>query len=105
MFYHDEGYYIIKFQSIKDMHAIYYVGHYIIGNIPIILKKWTPNLDFSVEFQVKYVYGCCFQIYQWIIGMWIPKYNCQFGSFMLLNVPMSYARMLIEVNVTKAIPT
>lgn len=50
LFLHDEGYYVIKFQILADKTEIFYAGPYTINNIPIILKPWTANLDFSVEF-------------------------------------------------------
>nr|XP_009597092.1 uncharacterized protein LOC104093083 [Nicotiana tomentosiformis]XP_009597093.1 uncharacterized protein LOC104093083 [Nicotiana tomentosiformis] len=38
LFMHDEVYYIIKFQTIADMHEILYFRPYTINNRPIILK-------------------------------------------------------------------
>ncbi|KAH0701657.1 hypothetical protein KY285_015935 [Solanum tuberosum] len=105
VFYHDEGYYIIKFQSIEDMQAIYYTRHYSINNRPIILKQWTPNFDFSVEFPS--------EIPLWVLFPNLPMNYWGCGSFSriarLVGNPIyddectseqtriSYARMLIEV--------
>ncbi|XP_070049826.1 uncharacterized protein [Nicotiana tomentosiformis] len=50
IYYHEEGYYIVKFQSIADMNEILYAGPYTIYKRPIILKQWTPDFDFNVEF-------------------------------------------------------
>lgn len=50
LFYHDEGYYIVKFQSEVDMQKILYAGPHNINNKPMILKQWSPNLDFKYEF-------------------------------------------------------
>lgn len=47
LFYHDEGYCMVKFQSESDTREILFVGPYNISNKPIILKQWTPNLDFK----------------------------------------------------------
>lgn len=38
VYYHEEGYCVLKFQSITNMHAIFYDGPYTINNRPIILK-------------------------------------------------------------------
>ncbi|XP_070036263.1 uncharacterized protein [Nicotiana tomentosiformis] len=50
LFYHDEGYYIIKFQTAADAREILYAGPCSIANKPIILKSWTPNFNFTKEF-------------------------------------------------------
>ncbi|KAH0763531.1 hypothetical protein KY290_019604 [Solanum tuberosum] len=113
VFYHDEGYYIIKFQSIEDMQAIYYTRHYSINNRTIILKQWTPNFDFSVEFPS--------EIPLWVLFPNLPMNYWGCGSLSriarLVGNPIyddectskqtriSYARMFIKVNVTKALPT
>lgn len=39
LFLHEEGYYVIKFQSIADRDEIYYASPYSINNKPIILKS------------------------------------------------------------------
>lgn len=112
IFMHDEGYYVIKFQSLTDMHEIYYAGPYTINNRPFILKPWTPNFDFSVEFPS-------------VIPLWVKFYNLPkscWGVDSLSRIAsvighpvyadectakqtrISYARMLIEVNVTKPLP-
>ena len=112
VFLHEEGYYIIKFKSLNDMNEVLYSGPYTISNRPIILKQWSPDFDFGNEFLTE-------------IPLWInfPKLplNC-WGAGSLsriasaIGVPIfadecttkqtriSYARMLIEVNVTKSIP-
>ncbi|WMV24159.1 hypothetical protein MTR67_017544 [Solanum verrucosum] len=53
VFYHKEGYYVIRFASIDDMNQILYSGPYTINNRPIILKSWTVNFDFNKEFPTK----------------------------------------------------
>ena len=112
LYLHEEGYFIVKFQNLDDMNEILYSGPYTINNRPIILKQWSPDFDFGKEFLAE-------------IPLWVnfPKLplNCWgFGSLSriasAIGVPLfadecttkqtriSYARMLIEVDVTKAIP-
>ena len=112
VFLHDEGYYIIKFKSLNDMNEVLYSGPYTISNRPIILKQWSTEFEFGKEFLTE-------------IPLWanFPKLplNCWgAGSLSLIasaiGVPLfadecttkqtriSYARMLIEVNVTKPVP-
>ncbi|XP_015072458.1 uncharacterized protein LOC107016532 [Solanum pennellii] len=112
VFLHDEGYYIIKFKSLTDMNEVLYSGPYTISNRPIILKQWSAEFEFGKEFLTE-------------IPLWVnfPKLplNC-WGAGSLsriasaIGVPLfadecttkqtriSYARMLIEVNVTKPVP-
>ncbi|XP_015060282.1 uncharacterized protein LOC107006173 [Solanum pennellii] len=111
VFLHEDGYYLIKFQKIRDMNEILFSGTYTINNRPIILKQWCPEFDFGSEFLTE-------------IPLWVnfPKLplNCWgVGSLSriasAIEVPLfaddcttkqtriSYARMLVEVNVTKAI--
>ena len=112
IFLHEEGYYIIKFKNLSDMNEILYSGPYTINNRPIILKQWCSDFDFGKGFLAE-------------IPLWVnfPKLplNCWgVGSLSriasAIGVPLfadecttkqtriSYARMLIEVNVTKPIP-
>ncbi|KAH0706100.1 hypothetical protein KY289_011176 [Solanum tuberosum] len=112
-FYHDEGYYVVKFPSESYMKEIVFTGPYSIKNKPIILKQWTPKLDFKVEFLA--------DIPLWVTFPKLPQ-NC-WGCDSLsriasaIGIPLflddcttkqtriSYARMLIEVDVTKLMPT
>ncbi|XP_075103846.1 uncharacterized protein LOC142178405 [Nicotiana tabacum] len=109
LYMQEGGYYIIKFKTRDDMQEILYSGPYTISNRHIILKQWTTYFDFEKEFTIE-------------IPLWIklPKLplNC-WGNNSLsriassIRTPMyadectakqirvSYARMLIEVDVTK----
>lgn len=113
LFYHDERYYLVKFQIESDMKEILYYGPYTIHNRPIILKQWTPKLYFNSEFLTK-------------IPLWVtfPKLSLNYegcdslsriasaiGILLFANgcttkqTRISYARILVEVDVTKSIPT
>ncbi|XP_019240935.1 PREDICTED: uncharacterized protein LOC109221026 [Nicotiana attenuata] len=112
LFLHDEGYYVIKFQSLVDMHKVFYPGPHTTRNRPIILKPWTPEFDLSKELLT--------DIPLWVIFPKLPM-SC-WGSKALSKIAgaigkplfadecttkqtrISYARMLIEVNVTKTLP-
>ena len=112
VFLHEDGYYVIKFQKISDMNEILFSGPYTINYRPMILKQWCPKFDFGSEFLTE-------------IPLWVnfPKFplNCWgVGSLSriasAIGVPLfadecttkqiriSYARMLVEFNVTKTIP-
>ncbi|XP_075099268.1 uncharacterized protein LOC142176099 [Nicotiana tabacum] len=112
LFIHEEGYFIIKFKSIDDMPEILCTGPYIINNRPIILKPWTTDFDFDKEFPT--------EISIWIKLPILPM-NC-WGINSLSRIAsaigiqmyadectakqmrVSYARILVEVHVTKPLP-
>ncbi|KAG5590670.1 hypothetical protein H5410_041184 [Solanum commersonii] len=89
-----------------------YTDPYSINNKPIILKQWSPDFDFGSEFLS--------EIPLWVTFPKLPLNCWGMGSLSriasAIGVPLfadecttkqtriSYARMLIEVNVTKEIP-
>ncbi|XP_060190885.1 uncharacterized protein LOC132620214 [Lycium barbarum] len=94
------------------MNEILYAGPYTINNKPMILKPWTVQFDLNAELMTE-------------IPLWVkfPKLplNCWgYGSLSRIasaigtplfadecttkQTRLSYARMLIEVNVTKPLP-
>lgn len=112
VYLHDEGYYIVKFQSLDDLKEILYNGPYTINNRPIILKQWSSEFDFGSEFLI--------EIPLWVTFPKLPLNCWGIGSLSriasAIGVPLFadecttkqtrilYISMLIEVNVTKAIP-
>nr|XP_016469827.1 PREDICTED: uncharacterized protein LOC107792151 [Nicotiana tabacum] len=113
LFYHDEGYYIIRFQTIADAREILCAGPYSIANKPIILKPWTPDFDFTEEFPTF--------IPLWVKFPKLPMSCWGVGSLSriasVIGTPVfadecttkqtrvSFARILIEVNVIIELPT
>ncbi|XP_075106819.1 uncharacterized protein LOC142179834 [Nicotiana tabacum] len=112
VYYHEEGYYIIKFQLIADLNEVQYAGPYSINNKPMILKQWCPEFDFNVEFLTELPLWVKFRSLP--ISCWSPDSLSRITS--AIGVPkyadkctskqtrISFARMLIEVNVTKPLP-
>lgn len=49
LYYHDDGHFIVKFQSMADMKEIMCSGPYTVNNRPMIMKQWTPQFDFGSE--------------------------------------------------------
>ncbi|XP_070012294.1 uncharacterized protein [Nicotiana sylvestris] len=109
LYYHDEGYYIVRFHSMVDIKEIICDAPYTMNNRPLIMKQWSPQFDFGSEFLIK-------------IPLWVrfPKLsmNCWSGNSLskiasTIGIPIfadectakqsriSFARILIEVNVTK----
>ncbi|KAH0724739.1 hypothetical protein KY284_000604 [Solanum tuberosum] len=50
IFLHEDGYYIVKFQSMEDMQRVFHARPYTINYKSMILKPWTPELNFTAEF-------------------------------------------------------
>ncbi|XP_070008619.1 uncharacterized protein [Nicotiana sylvestris] len=90
IYLHEEGYYMIKFQSIEDLIEIYHDGSYSIGSRPIILKVRFPKLPMNC----------------WGINSFSKISNAIANPIFAdecttKQTRISYARMLIEVHVTK----
>lgn len=47
MFYHENGYFLLKFHSFKDRDMVLMKGPYIIYNMSMILKEWSHDFDFN----------------------------------------------------------
>lgn len=47
MYYHDEGYFFLKFQYFKEKEMVLMKGSYIIQNFPMILKERSPTFNFK----------------------------------------------------------
>ncbi|XP_070046819.1 uncharacterized protein [Nicotiana tomentosiformis] len=94
------------------MHKVFYTGSRTIRNRPINLKPWTPEFDLTKEFLS--------DIPLWVIFPKLPmscwgsealsKIASAIGKPLFANecttkkTRISYARMLIEVNVTRTLP-
>ncbi|KAK4713528.1 hypothetical protein R3W88_019435 [Solanum pinnatisectum] len=109
IYLHEEGYYIIKFKTIEDMHEILYAGPYTINNRPMILKSWTMHFDLSSEFMAeiplwvrfpKLPLNCwgCGSLSRIVSAIGAPLFADECTT---KQIRISYARILIEVNVTR----
>ncbi|CAK8543902.1 unnamed protein product [Lathyrus sativus] len=47
LYYHDEGYFILRFKTLDDMEAVLMKRPYTIRNVPMIIFDWRP--DFNVK--------------------------------------------------------
>lgn len=109
LFLHEEGYYFVKFQSLGDFQDILYGRPYTMNSRLVILKHWTSEFDFNVEFLTE-------------IPLWLKLPNlpinclgmislCKMDNALVIYIfvdqwttkktRVSYARILITVNVTK----
>ncbi|XP_056698674.1 uncharacterized protein [Spinacia oleracea] len=112
VFLHDEGYFVIKFSSKKERDDVLKAGPYTFYGRPMITKPWSSGFSFQDEILR-------------VIPVWVRLPNlplCCWGSDSLsrigslIGVPLfaddctskqlriSFARLLIEVDVTKELP-
>ncbi|OIT00302.1 persulfide dioxygenase ethe1 -like, mitochondrial [Nicotiana attenuata] len=49
VFYHNDGYFVVRFNCMEDRDEVLYSGPYTISNKPIIIKPWTTGFDFQAE--------------------------------------------------------
>ncbi|XP_060190914.1 uncharacterized protein LOC132620253 [Lycium barbarum] len=113
IFYHNEGYYVVKFQDKDDMNKILFAGPYSINNRPLILKPWIPFFELDTEFLSKIPLWVTFP--KLPVSCWTSNALGRIGS--AIGTPLyadgcttkqtriSYARMLIQANVTKPLPS
>ncbi|CAO2821242.1 unnamed protein product [Amaranthus hypochondriacus] len=106
---HEEGYFILRFSTEDECEAIIKGGPYFLNRAPMIVKKWTMNFDFKEEIMR-------------VIPVWVRLPNLPlhcWGEDTLsrivsaIGVPtladectakqlkVSYARVLVEVDVTQ----
>ncbi|XP_056688217.1 uncharacterized protein [Spinacia oleracea] len=112
VFYHDEGYFILKFPNVEDKNTIVSGGPYTFYGKPIIIKPWVANFNFYEEVLK-------------VIPLWVKfpnlPLNCWGSDSLsrissLLGVPLfadgcttrqervSFSRVLIEMDVTNPLP-
>ncbi|XP_056688055.1 uncharacterized protein [Spinacia oleracea] len=112
VFLHDDGYFIVKFGSKKDRDAVLVAGPHTFFGRPMITKPWTASFNFKEE--VLRVIPVWVRLPNLPLCCWGPDSLSKIGS--LIGVPLfadectskqlriSFARMLIEVDVTKDMP-
>lgn len=49
VYYHNEGYFVILFNTMEDKNEVLYSEPHTIGNKPIILKSWSADFNFYDE--------------------------------------------------------
>src|SRR4051812_28092191 len=111
MYFNDEGYFILRFHSLDDKDLVLTKGPYTIHNMPMLLTDWKPNFDLKKDMLRT--------IPIWVtlphlpIHLWGQKSLSKIGS--ALGTPVvtdectanklrvSYARILVEMDITKAL--
>ncbi|XP_019256569.1 PREDICTED: uncharacterized protein LOC109235000 [Nicotiana attenuata] len=96
VYFHNDGYFMVRFNSIEDRDEVLYSGPHMPNNKPIIVKVWSA--DFDINKEVLQTIPVWFKISS---GLGIPLY----ADACTTQVDrISYARVLVEMNVAKELP-
>ena len=113
VFLHDAGYFVVHFATMDDRNEVLFGGPHSFNSKPIIVKHWTPDFYFHKE--VLRVIPIWVRFPNLPLNCWTPDSLSRVGS--LLGVPLfadecttkqlrvSFARILIELDVTKTLPS
>nr|XP_016472761.1 PREDICTED: uncharacterized protein LOC107794748 [Nicotiana tabacum] len=112
IFYHNEGYFVIRFTNLEERDQVLYSGPHTINNKPMIMKVWSD--DFNVHDEVLKTIPLWVRFPNLPINCWGMKALSKIGSTLgnpiyadectTGSVRISYARMLIEMDITKPLP-
>lgn len=106
---HEDGYFLLKFQNEIEARNIVCSGPYFMGRALMIVKSWTTKFDFYEE--VLSVIPVWFRLPKLPLHYWGEESLSQIVS--AIGVPLygddctskqlkvSYARVLVEVDITK----
>ncbi|XP_058723328.1 uncharacterized protein LOC131595094 [Vicia villosa] len=113
LYYNEEGYFLVRFKTRLDRDAVLMRGPYTVFKKPILLHEWTPK--FTLQDDVLRVLPIWVIFPQLPLYCWgehsIGKIANAIGKPLLTDectskkLRVSYARVLIEVDVTKQLRT
>lgn len=49
VYYHNAGYFVIKFDSVAERDVVIQSGPYMLNNRPTMLREWKADFDFNEE--------------------------------------------------------
>ncbi|PHU28665.1 hypothetical protein BC332_00758 [Capsicum chinense] len=108
LYYHNEGYFVVLFNSLEDREAVLLPGPYMLNNKPIILKVWSEKFDFSAEVSTTLPIWVKFS--NLLLNCWsqgaLSRISSAIGNHLFDDdcttrvERISYAGVLIEMNVT-----
>lgn len=111
IYYHNEGYFLVRFELSSDKDRMVYEGPYMLSSRPIIVKSWVA--DFSLEKEVLREVPLWVRLPKLPLNFWSGDSLSRIGSVIgkpvcadectTLPKRISYARLLIEVDITKPI--
>ena len=109
LYYHDDGYFLLRFKSHDDMEVVVMKGPYTIRSMPVVLKEWRP--DFSLKQDMLRTIQIWIKLPKLPLYLWgersLNKIGSAIGTPMVTDectthkLRVSYARMLVEVDITR----
>ncbi|CAK8530536.1 unnamed protein product [Lathyrus sativus] len=109
LYYHDDGYFLLRFNSQKDKETVMMKGSYTIRNIPMILKEWQTS--FNLKRDLLRTLPIWVKLPQLPLHLWGGKSLSKIGSAIRKplvtdectanKLHVSYARLLIKVDITQ----
>lgn len=112
VFMHDEGYFIISFDSAKDLHEILYAGPHMFFGKPTITKLWSP--DFNLHDEVLRCVPIWVKFPNLPLNCWSMDSLSRIASVLgdplcadectTRQLRISFARVLIDIDVTQELP-
>ncbi|XP_070002865.1 uncharacterized protein LOC142165884 [Nicotiana tabacum] len=110
--YHNEGYFVILFSSIKDKNEVLYSGPHTMGAKPLILKSWSA--DFNLYNEVLKTIPLWASFPNLPLNCWgrltLSRIASSLGCPIYVDectantAIISYARVLIEMDISKELP-
>ncbi|XP_019259894.1 PREDICTED: uncharacterized protein LOC109237950 [Nicotiana attenuata] len=112
VYYHNEGFFLVKFGSIEDRDEVLFSGPHTMNNRLVIVKIWEAGFDFNKE--VLRTIPLWIRMPNLPLNCWSMDSLSRIGNVLgrpvyadecTTNVDrVSYARMLVEMDVTKQLP-
>ncbi|CAK8568835.1 unnamed protein product [Lathyrus sativus] len=109
LYYHDDGYFLLRFNSQKDKETVMMKGPYTIQNMPMILEEWKTW--FNLKRDLLRTLPIWVKLPQLPLQLWGAKSLSKIGSAIgkplvtdectANRLRVSYARLLIEVDITQ----
>ncbi|KAI5423833.1 hypothetical protein KIW84_030161 [Lathyrus oleraceus] len=109
LYYNEEGYFIVRFRNQEDREHVLAQGPYFIYGKPLFLRQWSS--DFEMKEDILWVMPLWVTFPQLPLHLWGEKCLAKIASSIGKPITMdecttkklrvSYARMLVEVDVTQ----
>nr|XP_009798866.1 PREDICTED: uncharacterized protein LOC104245019 [Nicotiana sylvestris] len=111
-YYHNEDYFVIRFSNLEERDQVLFSGPHTVNNKPIIMKACTE--DFNVHDEVLKTISLWVRFPNLPLNCWSMKALSKIGSTLgnpvyadectIETMRISYARMLIEMDITRPLP-
>ncbi|XP_060183267.1 uncharacterized protein LOC132613254 [Lycium barbarum] len=110
--YHTDDYFVVKFNSLEDKNEVLYSGPHTMNNRPVIIKPWAADFNFCDE--VLRTIPIWFKFPNLPLNCWsmdsLSRISSGLGNPIYANActttmdRISFARVLIEVDITQPLP-